>query len=118
MGASTVLKGSEPSLANFNNTVILNSIINQATGKTNMSVCDSKDFVSVANAALGISTDSLLSAISQTLSRTIFSIRPYEAKFKGLMKDEVRFGNHVRKLNIGDKDWEKDVREYLDGLEK
>lgn len=116
MAASTVLKGSEPSVANFNNTTILNSIINQATGKTNMSVCDSKDFVSVANMALGISTDSLLSAISQTLSKTIFSVRPYEAKFKGLMKDEVRFGNHVRKLNIGDKDWEKDVRyDLVDG---
>lgn len=116
MSASTVLKGSEPSVANFNNTKILNSIINQATGKTNMSVCDSKDFVSVANMALGISTDSLLSAISQTLSKTIFSIRPYEAKFKGLMKDEVRFGNHVRKLNIGDKDWENDARyDLVDG---
>lgn len=116
MGASVVIKGSEPSVANFNNTAILNSIVNQATGKSNISVCDSKDFVSVANIALGISADYLLDAISQTLSRTIFSIRPYEAKFKGLMKDEVRFGNHVRKLNIGDKDWETDVRyDLVDG---
>ena len=116
MGASTSINGIKPSVANFNSSALLNSIVNQATGKTALSSTATKDFVSVANTALGIATDTLLSSISQTLSKTIFSVRPYEAKFKGLMKDEVRFGNHVRKLNIGDKDWENDVRyDLVDG---
>ena len=116
MGASTSINGMKPSVANFNSAALLNSIVNQATGKTALSSTATKDFVSVANTALGIATDTLLSSISQTLSKTIFSVRPYEAKFKGLMKDEVRFGNHVRKLNIGDKDWENDVRyDLVDG---
>ena len=116
MGASTSINGTKPSVANFNSAALLNSIVNQATGKTALSSTATKDFVSVANTALGIATDTLLSSISQTLSKTIFSVRPYEAKFKGLMKDEVRFGNHVRKLNIGDKDWENDVRyDLVDG---
>ena len=103
-------------VSNFKSIELLNFIVNQATGKTSLGHTTTQDFVSVANTALSISTDTLLSAISQTLSRTIFSVRPYEAKFKGLMKDEVRFGNHVRKLNIGDKDWEKDVRyDLVDG---
>lgn len=106
----------KPSVANFNSAALLNTIVNQATGKTALSSTATKDFVSVANTALGIATDTLLSSISQTLSKTIFSVRPYEAKFKGLMKDEIRFGNHVRKLNIGDKDWENDVRyDLVDG---
>lgn len=116
MGASTSINGIKPSVANFNSAALLNSIVNQATGKTALASTATKDFVSVANTALGINTDTLLNSISQTLSKTIFSVRPYEAKFKGLMKDEVRFGNHVRKLNIGDKDWENDVRyDLVDG---
>ena len=116
MGASSSINGIKPSVANFNSSALLNSIVNQATGKTALASTETKDFVSVANTALGINTDTLLSSISQTLSKTIFSVRPYEAKFKGLMRDEVRFGNHVRKLNIGDKDWENDVRyDLVDG---
>lgn len=116
MGASTSINGIKPSVANFNSAALLNSIVNQATGKTALSSTATKDFISVANTALGIATDTLLSSISQTLSKTIFSVRPYEAKFKGLMRDEVRFGNHVRKLNIGDKDWEQDIRyDLVDG---
>ena len=110
MSTSNKISNTEPVIANFSSNVILQAIINQATGKQNISLASTEAFVSVANIALGISTDTLLSSISQTLSRTIFSIRPYEAKFKGLMKDEQRFGNHVRKLNIGDNDWENDVR--------
>lgn len=99
-----------PNIASFKSIELLNFVVNQATGKAPLEHTTTQDFVSVANTALSVSTDALLNAISQTLSRTIFSVRPYEAKFKGLMKDEMRFGNHVRKLNIGDKDWEKDIR--------
>ena len=105
-----------PTIGTFNSCAILNEIVGQATGKKNISVINTENFISIANKSLAISNDNLLNAISQVLSKTIFSVRPYEAKFKGLMKDEVRFGNHVRKLNIGDKDWEKDVRyDLVDG---
>lgn len=106
----------QPTISNFQSASILNEIVKQATGKTSFSNIGTKHFMSIATTALSISTDNLLSAISQTLSKTIFSVRPYEAKFKGLMKDEVQFGNHVRKLNIGDKNWEEDVRyDLVDG---
>lgn len=102
-----------PFVTSFIGSVILNNIISQATGKSDLTGIATQDFVSVANTALQISPDALLNAISQTLSKTIFSVRPYEAKFKGLMQDSIRFGNHVRKLNIGDNDWETDVRYEL-----
>lgn len=110
MGASTGISNKVPTISNFNVITVLNSIISQATGKSPITLTSTENFTSVATTALSISTDNLLSAISQVLSRTIFSIRPYEAKFKGLMQDEIRFGNHVRKLNIGDNDWENDIR--------
>lgn len=94
----------------FNAGDILNTIVNQATGKTGITPTPTQDFVSVASIALGIRADALLNAISQVLSKTIFSIRPYTRKFKGLYQDNMRFGNHVRKLNIADSDWKKDER--------
>lgn len=116
MGASDSILSGNPTISNFKSSALLNQIVNQATGKSALGQLTTQDFVSVANTALSISTDALLNSISQTLSRTIFSVRPYEAKFKGLMKDEQRFGNHVRKLNIGDKDWETDKRyDLVDG---
>ena len=116
MSSTDGILNNSPTVSNFKSIELLNFIVNQATGKTSLEHTTTQDFVSVANTALNISADSLLNALSQTLSRTIFSVRPYEAKFKGLMKDEMRFGNHVRKLNIGDKDWENDIRyDLVDG---
>lgn len=110
------ISSASPSIGNFNSVAILNSIIAQATGTTNISLTNTANFISVANVAQNMAADTLLNAISQVLSRTIFSIRPYSAKFKGLMKDSQMFGNHVRKLNIGDHDWENDVRyDLVDG---
>lgn len=113
MSASQFISNARPTVANFNSCAILNSIVSQATGRTDIALTDTSGFTSVATTALNLNTDTLLDAISQTLSKTIFSVRPYEAKFKGLMKDSVTFGNHVRKLNIADKDWTSDVRYNL-----
>lgn len=110
MASDAKINNTLPRIANFNSAAILNDIVSQATGKTDIATVTTADFVSVANVAVGISTDQLLDAITQTLSRTIFSIRPYSRKFKGLYMDTMRFGNHVRKLNIADSDWDKDVR--------
>lgn len=110
MGSAVKLASGTPNVANFNSAAILNEIVNQATGKTTVSAIATSDFTSVATTALGLGIDPLLNAISQVLSRTIFSIRPYSRKFKGLYQDNMRFGNHVRKLNIADSDWDKDDR--------
>lgn len=90
--------------------MILNSIVQQATGQQAQQVTNTAEFVSVAQTALKTGYDPVLQAISQVLSRTIFSIRPYTRKFGGLMVSNQQFGNIVRKLNIADKDWEEDSR--------
>jgi hypothetical protein len=89
---------------------VLNSIVQQATGQKAQQVTNTVEFVSVAQTALKTGYDPVLQAISQVLSRTIFSIRPYTRKFGGLMVSNQQFGNIVRKLNNADKDWEKDSR--------
>lgn len=90
--------------------MVLNSIVQQATGQLAQQVTNTAEFVSVAQTALKTGYDPVLQAISQVLSRTIFSIRPYTRKFGGLMVSNQQFGNIVRKLNIADKDWEEDSR--------
>lgn len=92
--------------------VLLNSIVSQATGRTSITPTNLQDFISVGTTALSVGPDPLMQAISQVLSRTIFSVRPYSEKFAGLRADALRWGNHVRKLSIADSDWESDQRYY------
>lgn len=88
---------------NYQSAQLLASIVGQATGVEQLTPITGADFVSVAQTGLKTGYDPLMTAISQVLSRTIFSIRPYTAKFRGLMLDNARWGNHVRKLNVIDK---------------
>lgn len=93
---------------------VLTAITNQATGANNIAPINTQTFVSVAQTALKTGYDPLATAISQVLSRTIFSVRPYTRKFKGLNVSNQRYGNHVRKLLTIDKPFEDDDRFKLD----
>lgn len=82
---------------------VLNSIASQATGQAQLTATNTSDFITVAQTTLKAGADPIMNAISQTLSKTIFSIRPYFEKFQGLRVDSVRWGNHVRKLSSVDR---------------
>lgn len=95
---------------------VANSIVAQATGKTDITATDASSFVTVAEIALKTAPDVLLEAVSQVLSKTILTTRPYTRKFKNLETDAIAFGNHVRKLSIVDKDFERDQKfDLVDG---
>lgn len=87
---------------------VLTSIVKQATGQTVLTATDTGSFTSVAQIALRADRDAVMQAISNVISRTIFSIRPYSAKMTGLMMDTFRWGNMLRKLSIADSDWSDD----------
>lgn len=82
---------------------VLNSIAQQATGQAQLTATNTSDFITVAQTTLKAGADPIMNAISQTLSKTIFSIRPYFEKFQGLRVDSIRWGNHVRKLSSVDR---------------
>lgn len=92
---------------------VLNSVVKQATGKDAIIATNTADFVAVANTALLTGYDNVIQAISQVLSRTIFSVRPYTRKLAGLQVDNITYGNHVRKLQAVDRDFENDNRQPL-----
>lgn len=95
---------------------VLTDITQQATGQKALAPVDTASFVTIAQTALKTGYDPLTTAISQVLSKTIFSVRPYTRKFKGLNVSNQRYGNHVRKLLTIDKPFEDDGRlELTDG---
>lgn len=92
----------------------LTDLYEQATGqKPTISVVDSGSFTTVAQMVLKTGYDTVINSISQVLSRTIFSIRPYTAKFNGIFVDSERWGNITRKINFVDGELEDDNREPL-----
>ena len=89
---------------------ILNQIVTQATGKAQITPTNTSEFTAVAQAGLLAGYDNLMGAISQVLSKTIISTRPYSRHFQGLEADNIRYGNHVRKINYVDREWQDGSR--------
>ena len=82
---------------------LLNAVHSQVTGMTQIAPADVTDFISVAQKTLKAGYDPVLNAISQVVGRTIFSVRPYDAKFRGIQADAQKWGAITRKLVVADK---------------
>lgn len=88
----------------------LNAVQRQVTGVVQPTPVNTNEFVAVATTVLKTGLDPVLNAVNQVLARTIFSIRPYSAKFRLAEISETAFGNHTRKLSIADRDIVDDER--------
>lgn len=82
---------------------ILNDVQKQATGQAALTATNTAEFVTAATTTLKVGVDPVLNAVSQVLTRTIFSVRPYHRKFGIVEVSESAYGNHIRKLQIADK---------------
>ena len=85
---------------------ILNNIRQQVTGESSLAPVNTADFVAVGTTLLQSGYDPVLNAITQMVTKTIFSIRPYTRKFGGIKVDSEMWGSIVRKLAVADKAWE------------
>lgn len=95
---------------------LLNAIHTQVTGETGIAPTDVSSFISVATATLKAGYDPVINAISQVVGRTIFSIRPYSAKFRGILMDSQKWGAITRKIAISDKPMENNKAfDLIDG---
>lgn len=92
----------------------LTDLYEQATGqKSAIAVTDTGTFTTVGQAVLKTGYDNIISSISQVLQKTIFSVRPYSAKFKGINVDAERWGAITRKISYVDTPIESDDRMTL-----
>lgn len=87
---------------------LINAIHTQATGQVAIQPTDLSSFISVAQSTLAAGYEQTLNAITQVLSRTIVSVRPYDEKFKGLEMTADQWGGIIRKLNFADTPAEAD----------
>lgn len=87
---------------------ILNQIVRQATGVTPIMPNNTSEFVNVAQTALLKGYDPVINAISQVITKTIYSIRPYDRKLKGMEVSMSQWGNLIRKLSIADRSFTDD----------
>lgn len=95
---------------------LLNAIHTQVTGETGIAPTDVSSFISVATATLKAGYDPVINAISQVVGRTVFSIRPYSAKFRGILMDSQKWGAITRKIAISDKPMENNKAfDLIDG---
>lgn len=88
---------------------IVNAINEEATGQRQIAPTNTAEFISVGTTLLKMGYDPILKAISTVLTKTIFDVRRYNAKFKGLIMDNQKWGATTRKLNIVSKDFEEDA---------
>lgn len=101
-------------MANVNNMdindvyLVLNELHSQATGTKAIAPVNTGEFVSMATTTLGAGTDIVHNALMTTIAKTIFSARPYDMKFRGLVADETRWGGIVRKITVADSELEAD----------
>lgn len=111
-------------MANVNNMELndiyltLNSLHTQATSQTALTPTNTGEFVSMATTTLGVGTDVVHNALMTAIAKTIFSSRPYDMKFKGLVADETRWGGIVRKISVADSGLEADkvYHDIVDGV--
>lgn len=96
--------------------VLLNSIVQQATGNRAIASVSPADFISVGTTALNAGYDKVLNAITQIIGRTLFSVRPYDRKLADVSRTRMEWGSIIRKLKIADTDWSDSAEfELVDG---
>ena len=94
---------------------LMNAVVSQATGRTDLAVVDTTTFSSVGEIVLRTGTENTLNAISTVIGKTIFSVRPYKGKLESLRVAQQRWGGQVRKIiNLYDEaekseDWNTNV---------
>lgn len=81
----------------------LTALYQEATGQQpTIQIATPADFTTVGTTLMQGGYDPILSALSQVLDRTIWSIRTYSEKFRSLNVDSAKWGAVVRKINFID----------------
>ena len=81
----------------------LTALYQEATGQQpTIQVSNTADFITVGTTLIQGGLDPVISALTQILDRTIFSMRSYSKKFEDITVDEVRWGAVTRKINFLD----------------
>lgn len=84
---------------------IMNSLVKQATGQTNIVVTDTSSFVSAGETVLATGMENVINSLSIICGRTYMAVRPYEARLRILNSvNSGMYSNRLRKISYYSKD--------------
>lgn len=84
---------------------VMNSLVAQATGKTDITATDTSSFIDAGKAVLDTGYENVFNSLSVLIGRTIIASRPYTGKFKIIAKNETDgFDNRIRKISFYGRD--------------
>ena len=97
---------------------LLNDLHTQVTGVVGIQPTNTADFISMAQATLAAGTDRVWNEMQIQLARTVFSVRPYNRKFGGLLADDLRWGGIIQKVSYIDSNLSQNEAVYhpVDGV--
>lgn len=84
---------------------LLNDVLEQMTGASSLAPVNEAEFVAVGTTVLQAGYDQLNTAISQVLTKSIYSARAYEPIYPSIMRDSQQWGGIVRKVTTLDLDF-------------
>lgn len=80
---------------------VMNTLVRQATGQTDIVAVDTSSFVDAGNKVLASGVENVLNSLSVLIGRTIIASRPYNGKFKLISEnDSDAFENRIRKISF------------------
>ena len=77
---------------------MLTELYSQYTGRKTIGTVDFATFQQTFKMAVAREDDTLYNLIPTVLAKTIYSMRPYSRKLKGMIWEEQRYGNYMRKI--------------------
>ena len=95
---------------------LMNALVAEATGQSDISVTDLSSFVSAGETVLATGKENTLNALSLVLGRTMIATRPYKAKLSSVQAiDTGDYSHRLRKISFFSRkalpagDWNTDV---------
>ena len=84
---------------------LLNDVLEQMTGISSLAPVDESEFIAVGTTVLQAGYDALNKAVSQVLTKSIYSARAYNPIYPSIMRDSQQWGGIVRKVTVLDLDF-------------
>lgn len=79
---------------------IMNLLVSQATGKTDIAVADTSSFVSAGETVLSTGTENVLNSLGIVMGRLLVAVRPYREKLQLINSlNTAMYTNRLRKIS-------------------
>ena len=80
---------------------VMNELVHEATGQTNIDVVDTSSFIDAGKAVLDTGVENVFNALNVLIGRTIIATRPYTGKLDTISRQVGNaFENRIRKISF------------------